>query len=108
MSAEQLPESGAAVVEQPLRAPDVPNSPRQLLTVAEVSKLPALLSVADLAPIWGVTVSQAHRLNRHGAFDAFKVSRPIGPRQFSGALLRHYLQGTDLRPLATRAFRRSR
>jgi len=43
--------------------------------------LPALLSVRELAPLWGVSVSQMHLLNRKCALDLFKVHPAIGPRR---------------------------
>jgi len=64
--------------------------------VEQAMHLPALLSVRELAPLWGVSVSQAHLLNRKCAFDVFKVHPAIGPRQFSGVLLGRYLSGEPL------------
>lgn len=66
-----------------------------------------LLSVKDLARIWEVTVSQAHRLNRQGAFDRFRVTPVIGPRQFSKLLIQRYLAGEPI-DLPARVFGRKR
>lgn len=70
------------------------NEPR--LSVDQALHLPALLSVRELAPLWGVSVSQMHFLNRRCALDAFKVHPAIGPRCFSGVLIGRYLSGEPL------------
>lgn len=75
------------------------------LTVQEALNLPALLSVRELAPLWGVSISQMHFLNRRCALDIFKVHPAIGPRQFSGVLIGRYLSGE---PLVIPSFGRKR
>lgn len=53
----------------------------------------ALLGPTEIAAIWRVTKSQFHRLNAQGAFDAFKVKPAIGPKCFSAALVKRYVEG---------------
>lgn len=71
-----------------------PDQPR--LTVEQALHLPALLSVRELAPLWGVGVSHMHKLEKRCALDIFKVHPPIGPRCFSGVLIGRYLSGEPL------------
>lgn len=85
------------------RIRQIPNQPR--LTVEQALHLPALCAVADLAPLWGVSVKRMHQLVKGCALDAFKVHPAIGPRCFSGFLLHEYLTG---KPLVVPTFGRKR
>lgn len=56
----------------------------------------ALLTIAHMAAIWSIGRSQAHRKERAGAFDAFKVTPALGPKKFSGSLVARYLDGEPI------------
>lgn len=51
------------------------------------------LALRDIAEIWRVSVSRAHRLEKAGQFDTFKLRPAIGPKRFSGVLVHRYLHG---------------
>jgi hypothetical protein len=73
------------------------------LTLADVQGWPALVGPAEMCGLWGIGRSQFHRLDRRGAFDAFKVTPAIGPKCFSTEILARYLAGD---PVAGAAFGR--
>lgn len=67
-----------------------------------VDNPPALLSAADLAAVWGVSVGHIHKQIKRGAFDFLRpTSRDgepisVGAKQFSGILLARYLKAEPL------------
>jgi len=55
----------------------------------------ALLSCADMAAIWQVTMSTLYRMRARGVLDKFLVV-PIGPPRYSGALVYRYVTGDPI------------
>ena len=52
-----------------------------------------LLAPADMAAIWKIGRTQFAKLNREGAFDAFRARPAIGRCCFSGVLVDRYVNG---------------
>lgn len=78
------------------------------MSALEKARRGELLTIADMAAIFGIGRSQAHRKERAGAFDAFKVTPTLGPKKFSGVLVAKYLDGEPVfEPLRSVRRRRS-
>jgi len=63
------------------------------MTVEELARLPAALSVRDLARIFQVSPGAIYGYHYAGRLRRFQLAKPIGARRWSGTLVRDFLQG---------------
>jgi hypothetical protein len=63
------------------------------MTAGELERLPAALSVRDLARIFNVAIGTIYGYHYSGALRRFELGKPIGARRWSGKLVRDYLEG---------------
>lgn len=54
--------------------------------------LPMACGVQDLARFFGVSTSRIHQLRRAGKFRRFEIKDAIGPKRWSGVLLKRYAE----------------
>jgi hypothetical protein len=65
-------------------------------TLAEIDTLPVVCGKDEICRIFAISSSRFHELVAEGALDMFMLKPAIGPKRFSGVLLRRYLQGDPL------------
>jgi hypothetical protein len=60
-------------------------------TVRVGDVLPRVCGVTEMCAIFGLTPSGFHRRERKGYYERFELKPKIGPKRWSGTLLKRYL-----------------
>ncbi len=72
------------------------------LALQDLGQLPALCDAKDLARVFGVALNTVYDWRKQGKLRRFEVKRPIGPRRWSGARVREYVETTTVTEFAAR------